>query len=211
MLLKGKEALSDAELIAILLGSGSRDESAVDLSKRILNQCQNLNELGRKSLDFFMSFKGVGEAKAITMAAALELGRRRQLSTVQARPRIRSSRAAYEVLGPVLADLPHEEFWIACLNRKNEVVSTHKISSGGIDSTIVDPKIVFSTALRHSATSIVLYHNHPSGAPQPSEKDLRLTKKLSLAGKHLDIGVLDHIIVGNGAYYSFLDEGDLER
>ncbi len=206
MLIKGREALSDAELVAILLGSGSRSESAVALAKRILEEAKNLDDLGRKPLDFLMSFKGIGEAKAITIAAALELGRRRQIAMPEKKVKIRSSQQAYDVLGPLLVDLPHEEFWIVCLNRANMVISKEKVSTGGVAGTVVDAKIVFALALRQSASSIIMYHNHPSGQIQPSHQDISLTKKLAAAGDLLDIKVQDHIIVGQEGYYSFIDE-----
>ena len=207
MLLKGKSSLSDAELIAILLGSGSRDESAVSLAKRILRDSATLDDLGRKSLDFLMSYKGIGEAKAITVAAALELGRRRQMTRGDQKVKITSSREAYKMLGPMLTDLSQEEFWILCLNNANQVISKDKISLGGVSSTLVDAKIVFAQALRQGASSIILFHNHPSGQLKPSQADIKLTEKLASAGKVMDIRVHDHLIIGHAGYYSFADEG----
>lgn len=207
MLLKGKSSLSDAELIAILLGSGSRDESAVSLAKRILKDSATLDDLGRKSLDFLMSYKGIGEAKAITVAAALELGRRRQMTKGDEKVKITSSQDAYKMLGPMLTDLSQEEFWILCLNNANQVISKDKISLGGVSSTLVDAKIVFAQALRQGASSIILFHNHPSGQLKPSQADIKLTEKLSSAGKVMDIRVQDHLIIGHAGYYSFIDEG----
>lgn len=208
LLLKGKGALSNAELLAILIGSGSKNESAVALSKRILSSVSSIDELGRKPLGFLMNFKGVGEAKAVSISAALELGRRRQLVKANKKRKVRSSQDAYDVLGPVLADLPHEEFWIVCLNRANLVLAKEKISVGGVHGTVVDAKVVFGYALQHSASSIILYHNHPSGEVRPSNQDLRLTKKLGEAGRVLDIKVQDHLIIGHhDRYFSFIDEG----
>lgn len=207
MLLKGKSSLSDAELIAILLGSGSRDESAVSLAKRILNDSSTLDELGRKPLDFLMSYKGIGEAKAISVAAALELGRRRQITKGDQKVKITRSRDAYNILGPILSDLSQEEFWIACLNNANQVISKDKISLGGVSTTLVDAKIVFAQALRQGASAIILFHNHPSGQLKPSQADIRLTEKLAAAGKVMDIRVQDHLIIGHRGYYSFMDEG----
>ncbi len=207
MLLKGKSSLSDAELVAILIGSGSREESAVSLAKRILSDSETLDDLGRKPLDFLMSYKGIGSAKAITIAAALELGRRRQLTRGDQKLKITSSKDAYDLLGPLLSDLKQEEFWIACLNNANQVINKEKISIGGISSTVVDAKIVFAQALRNGASSIILYHNHPSGQLKPSQADQRLTEKLVSAGQVLDIKVQDHLIIGHTGYFSFLDEG----
>jgi len=207
LLVKGRESLSNAELMAILLGTGSKEESAVGLSQRILKSCPNLDDLGRKSLDFFISYKGIGEAKAISIAAALELGRRRQLIEPKKKQKINTSRLAYDLLGPLLKDLPHEEFWIVCLNRANKLISKDRISIGGVHGTSVDAKVIFAQALRQSATSVVLFHNHPSGQIEPSKQDLVLTEKLVMAGKVLDIRVQDHIIVGHEEYFSFIDEG----
>lgn len=207
---KGKASLSDAELIAILIGSGSRKETAVALSKRILQAVENnLNDLGRCTIADLMKFKGIGEAKAISIVAALELGRRRQLSDVKERPQIKSSRDAYNVIAPILMDLVHEEFWILLLNRANRVMKRVKISSGGTSGTVVDSKVVFKAALEHTASSIILCHNHPSGNTQPSQADLDITKKLKSAGKTLDIAVLDHLIITDRGYFSFADEGKM--
>lgn len=210
LLHKGKAALSDAELLAILLGSGSKDESAVGLAQKILHSVgQNLNELGRRSIAELQTFKGVGPAKAIAIAAATELGRRRQMSRLADKPQISSSRSAFEAIAPTIVDLQYEEFWILNLNRANRVMSKTKISSGGVAGTVVDAKIVFRRALHAEASSIILCHNHPSGSLRPSEADLELTKKLVAAGKAVDITVLDHLIVSDQGYYSFADEGKL--
>lgn len=207
MLLKGKDALSPTELMAILIGSGTRSESAFSLAQRILAASGGLHELGGKPLEFFTRFKGMGSAKAVRVLAALELGRRRALTSPVKKAIISSSQDAYRLIGPVLADLGHEEFWIACLNRRNQHLSNIRVSSGGLSSTIVDPKIIFNKALAVSASSIILFHNHPSGNTRPSQEDLRLTEKLCKAGNLLDIKVLDHLIIAHEQYYSFTDEG----
>lgn len=207
---KGRSALSDAELIAILIGSGNRQESAVDLSKRILNSvADNLIQLARLSLDDLMQFKGVGEAKAISIATALELGKRRNLAEALERKSVRSSNDAYQVLQPHIGDLPHEEFWVLYLNNHNKLIRSVCISKGGITGTVVDVRQVFNLALREQATSLILGHNHPSGNTKPSQADLNLTRKFIEGGKTLDIAVLDHLIVTEKAYYSFRDEGDI--
>jgi DNA repair protein RadC len=207
MLLKGKSALSDAELIAILLGSGTREMTAVELARQLLARAgNNLIQLGQLSIEQLMQFKGIGEAKAITLAAALELGRRRQKADAHERFCIRSSSSAYELLAPLMADLPHEEFWVVCLNRKNDVLSYQKVTSGGITGTVVDPRMMFGAAFAEkSCTAIIMAHNHPSGAVQPSEADKKLTKKMVEAGDLLDISVIDHMIITDRGYYSFRD------
>lgn len=208
LLLKGKGALSDAELIAILIGSGTRELSAVDLSKIILQKASNnLNELAKLSLKDLMKIKGIGEAKAISIAAALELGRRRKDSEVVRRPKITSSKDAYEQIRSYLMDLPHEEFWILLLTRSNEVIRLVQISQGGISGTVADPKIIFKSALEHLASSMILVHNHPSGNLKPSEADKELTRRLVTSGKLLDIPILDHLIISELGYLSFADEG----
>jgi len=211
MLLKGAAIMTNAELVAILLGSGSREESAVQLARRILDEATSLEQIGKKPLKFFTNFKGIGTAKAITLMAALELGRRRQLPTAQAKQKVTSSSEAYRILGPVLRDLSHEECWIVCLNRANIVISKEKISTGGISGTIVDGKLVFSSALNHGASAIVLYHNHPSGEIRPSRQDIELTKNLVQAGNVMDILVHDHLIIGGNKYFSFRDEGLIDQ
>ncbi len=210
LLNKGRKALSDAELLAILIGSGSRNETAVALSQRILKSVNNnLHELGKKNISDLTQFKGIGEAKAITIAAATELGRRRQLANAAERPQIKGSRDAYNILAPILIDLPHEEFWIVLLNRSNRVIGKECISSGGVAGTVVDAKIIFKKALAGLASSIILFHNHPSGNLRPSQADLDITKKLKKAGEVMDISVLDHLIVSEKGYFSFVDEGVL--
>ncbi len=205
---KGKTALSDAELIAILIGSGNREESAVELSRRILAQADNkLKELGRMSVNRLMKYKGIGEAKAISIVAALELGRRRRGEEALKRSKITSSKSVFEILQPLLGDLNHEEFWILYLNNANKVLLKKQLSKGGITGTIVDVRITFREALEIGATSIILAHNHPSGTLKLSQPDIRLTKKLKNAGQSLDIKILDHLIITQNAYFSFADEG----
>lgn len=204
----GRQALSDAELIAILIGSGSPKESAVSLSQRILDSVgKNLNDLGKQSLAELMKFKGIGEAKAITIAAAMELGRRRQNSDLPERPEIRGSRDAYQILAPLLMDLPHEESWVLFLNKKNKVIGKSKLSIGGTDATVMDAKIVFRKALEGMAAAIIVAHNHPSGTLRPSQADIDLTKKLKAVGEAIGLPLLDHLIVTDAGYFSFLDEG----
>jgi DNA repair protein RadC len=208
LLAKGISSLSDSELIAIIIGSGTRDESAVQLSKRILGSVQhNLNELGKLSIDDLQKHKGIGEAKAIGIVAALELGRRRRLTESINRDKIASSHDVYQIFHPLLADLPHEEFWILLLNRSNKIVDRQKISQGGISGTVTDVRLMMKAALDKLASSIVLIHNHPSGNAKPSDADIAITQKVKESGKLMDITLLDHIIVTDGGYFSFADEG----
>ena len=210
LLAKGRSMLTDAELIAILFGSGSRNETAVDLAKRVLSsQENNLDALGKMSVRELMEFKGIGEAKAIGLIAALELGRRRKASSPQKRTRISGSQDVFDEVYPVMADLPHEEFWILLLNRANAVIGRNNLSKGGVSGTVVDAKMIFKMAIEKLASAIILAHNHPSGNLRPSQADISLTNKIRDAGNILDIPVLDHLIIGNGAYYSFKDEGIL--
>lgn len=205
---QGRRSLSEAELIAILIGSGSKNESAVELSKRILNaQSNDLNQLSKLSVPELSKFKGIGEAKAISIIAALELGRRRKEQTVTEKPRIGHSRDAFQILQPYFADLAHEEFWIILLNRANFVLSKHLISKGGQAGTIADPKIIFNLALLNQASGIMLAHNHPSGNLKPSQADIALTQKMIAGGRLLDLQVLDHLILTDQGYFSFADEG----
>ena len=207
---KGKASLSDAELIAILIGSGSRNESAVQLSKRILSSVDNnLNALGKLSLQQLMNFKGIGEAKAISIQASMELGRRRRAEEAIELQKITSSKSIFELMQPIIGELPHEEFWIIYLNNSNKVVSKSQLSKGGITGTLVDVRLVFKNAIEIGAIGIILVHNHPSGALQPSEADKQITRKLKLAGESLDIKILDHLIVTETNYFSFADEGIL--
>jgi DNA repair protein RadC len=208
LMLKGRQTLSDAELMAILISSGNAEESAVDLSKRILSDIQNnLNELSKMSVNDLMTYKGIGEAKAITIVAALELGRRRKESGTIKRDKIITSKDAVDIFQPLLGDNYHEEFWILFLNRANLVIGKERISSGGMAGTVVDPKMIFKAALDNKASSIILCHNHPSGNTKPSDADIRLTKNLVEAGKVIEISVLDHVIITQEAFFSFADEG----
>lgn len=210
LILKGKTALSDAELIAILIGSGSRNESAVELSKRILKSVDNnLNALGKLSIKQLMTFKGIGEAKAVTIAAAAELGRRRREEDTVDLKKVTSSKAVYEIMQPLIGELPHEEFWVLYLNNSNKVIYKSQLSKGGITGTIVDVRLAFKLALEHNATGMILVHNHPSGALQASEPDRQITKQMQQAGQSLSINILDHVIVTEKAYLSFADEGFL--
>ncbi|WP_439153025.1 RadC family protein [Winogradskyella sp.] len=204
---KGKAVLSDAELVAILIGSGSREESAVDLCKRILASVDhNLNALGKLSIKQLMEFKGIGEAKAITISAALELGRRRRYEDGLQLDKISSSRSVFDVMQPILGDLPHEEFWILYLNNSNKIIQKNQLSKGGITGTLVDVRLVLKNALEVGATALILCHNHPSGTLKPSNADKGITQKLKIAAQSLDIKVLDHLIITEKAYFSFADE-----
>lgn len=210
LMLKGKSALSDAELLAILIGSGSRNESAVELSKRILASVQNnLNILGKMSIQQLMKFKGIGEAKAISIMAAGELARRRRGEDFQELIKITSSRIIFEIMQPIIGELPHEEFWVLYLNNANKIIYKAQLSKGGITGTVVDVRLLLKTALEHNAVSFVLTHNHPSGKLAASEADIQITQKLKLAAKQLDMSVIDHIIVTENGYFSFADEGIL--
>ncbi|MBC8767574.1 DNA repair protein RadC [Arenibacter sp. BSSL-BM3] len=207
---KGKSHLSDAELIAILIGSGSRNESAVELSKRILASVHNnLNELGKLSIKQLMQFKGIGEAKAVSIAAALEIGRRRRGEEAQKITKISSSKNVFELLQPKMGELPHEEFWIVFLNNSNSVLQAGQLSKGGITGTLVDVRLVLKQALELGAVGLILAHNHPSGTLKPSEADKQITRKLKVASEALDIKVLDHIIITQKEYFSFADENIL--
>jgi DNA repair protein RadC len=207
-LLKGKSSLSDSELLAILIGSGSRNESAVQLCQRILASANNnLTQLGKLSIKQLTDFKGIGEAKAISIAAAMELGRRRRSEDATILDKITSSRSVFEIMQPIIGELPHEEFWILFLNNSNKVIQKAQISKGGITGTVVDTRIIFKTALECNATSLILTHNHPSGKLLASDADKDVTKKLKLAGQQLDILILDHIIITETGYYSFHDNG----
>jgi len=208
LMLKGKSTLSDAELLAILIGSGNRNESAVDLSKRILSSTDNnLNALGKLSLKQLMDFKGIGEAKAITIQAAMELGRRRRAEETIELKKITASKDVFAIMQPIIGELSHEEFWVLYLNNSNKVIHKSQLSKGGITGTVVDNRLIFKTALEQNATSIILTHNHPSGKLQPSDSDKQVTQKIKLAAQHLDISVLDHIIITETGFYSFQDEG----
>lgn len=204
----GRQNLSDAELIAILLGSGSRNESAVQLARRMLSENQNnINDLAKLSINDLRKYKGVGMAKAINIAAAFEIGRRRKDSTSAERSKITSSSIAYQILMKRLSDLPHEEFWVLLLNRANQVIREEYISKGGISGTVVDVRIICRSAIENNASGVVIAHNHPSGQVLPSEQDKNVTRKLKDALKLFDIALLDHLIIGDQRYYSFSDEG----
>jgi len=206
-LLKGKAALSDSELLAILIGSGSRNESAVQLCQRILASSENnLNILGKMSISQLLQFKGIGEAKAISIAAALELGRRRRAEEAFEFKKITSSRVIYEIMQPIIGELLHEEFWVLYLNNSNKVIYKAQLSKGGMLGTIVDIRMVFKIAFEQNATSIILTHNHPSGKLLASDSDLKLTKKIIAAGKTVEIDVLDHVIITENGYLSFQDD-----
>ncbi len=205
---KGRTILSDAELIAILIGSGSRNESAVELSKRILASVDNnLNALGKLSIKQLIQFKGIGEAKAISIAAAMELSRRRRGEEAVQLKKITSSASVFNIMQPIIGELPHEEFWIIYLNNANKIIQKQQLSKGGITGTLVDVRLVLKMALEVGATGIILTHNHPSGTLKPSTADKQLTKKLKTAGTSLDITVLDHVIITETAYFSFADNG----
>lgn len=208
LLSKGKRALSNAELIAILLGTGSKEYSAVELSKHILDDSGGkLKEISRLSVADLTKRKGIGPAKAIALIAALELGNRSGTEESRVRKKISCSRDVYLMFKPLLQDSSYEEFWILLLNRGNKILKSICISQGGLTGTVADPKKIFKTALEQYAASMILCHNHPSGNTKPSESDIRLTQKLKKAGSFLDLPVIDHIIVGEDSYFSFADEG----
>ena len=204
---KGKTVLSDAELLAILIGSGNREESAVDLCKRILASVDNnLNAVGKLTIKQLMSFKGIGEAKAISIVGALEIGRRRRLEDAISLDKITSSKTVFETMQPIVGELSHEEFWILYLNNSNKIIKKNQLSKGGITGTLVDVRLVLKTALEYGATSLILCHNHPSGALKPSQADKDITQKLKKGAQSLDIKVLDHLIITEQSYFSFADE-----
>jgi DNA repair protein RadC len=210
LLNKGKQSLSDAELIAILIGMGTREMSAVELAKLILQSTgNNLNELAKLGVKELMKFKGIGEAKAISIVSAMELARRRKDTDPLKKDRIRYSKEAYNILKPYMMDLDHEQFWMVCLNRNQEVVKIIQISTGGVTGTIADPKIIFKHAVEQLSSCIILSHNHPSGNLNPSEADIKLTKQLSEGARLLDMTLSDHIIFSNDGYFSFADQNML--
>lgn len=205
---KGRQVLSEAELIAILIGSGNRNETAVELSRRILADVgNNLNELGKLNVKELCKFKGIGDAKAISIVAALELGRRRKESEIVKHDKITTSADVFDIMKANMLDLPHEEFWLLILNRVNKVIKKELISRGGVAGTVVDNKIIFKTAVEHYASSIIICHNHPSGNLKPSEADVKITKSIKEAGKIMEIPLLDHVIITDTGFYSFADEG----
>lgn len=208
LLLKGTSALSDAELIAILIGSGTTKLSAVDVAKKVLAHVDNnLDGLAKLSIKDLMKAKGIGEAKAIAIVAALELGRRRKEQSPEEKPKMESSKIAFDLIKGDLMDLPHEEFWVLLLNRANRLIRKKRISEGGVSGTVADPKIIFKLAVEELASGVIVVHNHPSGNLKPSESDINLTKKLKEAGKLLEISLLDHLIIAQDRYFSFADEG----
>lgn len=206
--LKGRQSLTNAELMAILIGSGSIKESALELSRRILLYYKNdLNALGILGVTDFTKFSGIGPAKAITIIAALEFGRRRNLATAETKTQVKTSRDIFDTMYPLISDLPYEEFWVLHLNKGNRIIDKEKISLGGISGTVVDVKIILKSALLKLSSSLILIHNHPSGNLQPSEADISITKKLKTAATLVEINVLDHLIIGDKDYYSFADSG----
>ena len=207
-LLKGRSSLSDSELLAIIMGSGNRDETAVELARRILASVNNnWNQLSLLSVKDLMKFKGVGEVKAISIATALEIGRRRAGQEIPEKPVISSSKTAYEIFRNHLSDLRTEEFWAIFLNRSNKVIHFTQLTQGGINQSIVDVRVLFKTALDHFSTGIIIAHNHPSGSLQPSREDIEITKKIKIAGETLNIQLLDHLIITQNSYFSFSDDG----
>jgi DNA repair protein RadC len=210
LLSRGARHLSDAELLAILIGSGNQDETAVELSRRILTSTgNNLNDLARKGLGYLTTFNGIGEAKAVTILAAVELGKRRKDSEVFVKRKITCSRDAAQFLMPLLGDLNHEEFWIVLLDRGNKIIDHLIVSQGGISGTIIDVRIILKKALEKVASSLILCHNHPSGTMEASDADIKITRKMKQAAEMMDISVLDHIIIGQNNYLSMADEGIL--
>ncbi|WP_071147358.1 RadC family protein [Bacteroides ihuae] len=210
MMKKGADALSDAELFAILIGSGNTDETAVELMKRVLASCSNnLNELAKWDMHNFSSYKGFGPAKSITIMAALELGKRRKLQDTKERWQITCSTDVYNLLHPLMCDLPQEEFWILLLNQANKVIDKVRISAGGIDGTYADVRTILREALIQRATGLILIHNHPSGNPHPSIEDKRLTAQINQAAQTMNIRLSDHVIICDGKFYSFADEGEI--
>ena len=207
LMLKGKSALSDAELLAILIGSGSRNETAVGLCQRILKSVDNnLNSLGKLSITQLSAFKGIGEAKAISIIAALEIGRRRRMEDAAEVVKITSSKMVFEIMQPIIGELIHEEFWVIYLNSANKIITKSQISKGGLAGTVVDKRLIFKTAFENNAVAIILTHNHPSGKLEPSEDDKMITRTIKAAGKQLDIIVLDHIIITEQGHFSFADK-----
>jgi DNA repair protein RadC len=208
MLMKGKSALSDAELIAILLGSGTAQVSAVDVGKQVMRHAENkISALAKMNIHDLMKIKGIGEARAITIMAALELGRRRKEEGKEVRTAITSSQHAYDEMMPYMLDLRHEEFWILLLNRSNQIIKPIQVSSGGISGTVADIRIIFKFAIEHLASAIILVHNHPSGQLTPSQADKTITQQMKAAGKILELPILDHLIFSDHGFFSFADEG----
>lgn len=208
LLLKGHASLSNAELIALLIGSGTGSLSAVEVSKLVLQSAKNnLHDLAKMTVKDLMKNKGIGEAKAIAIVAAMELGRRRKEADIEEKPKIQGSQDAFELVKGDLIDLPHEEFWVLLLNRANRLIKKKRVSEGGVAGTIADPKIIYKLALEELASGIIIVHNHPSGNLSASQSDMTLTKKLKEAGKVLEIQLLDHLIIAGQKYFSFADDG----
>jgi DNA repair protein RadC len=208
LLKSGVQSLSNAELLALLIGSGTRENNAVDLARNILSTVRNnLYDLGKLTTEELVKIRGIGLARAITLQAALELGTRRNSSYGQEKILISNSESAYELLYPIIGELDHEEFWIIILNRAHRVLNTEKISQGGLTGTVIDTRMILKHALDKRATSIIISHNHPSGNKTPSEADIQITKKIRSAAEIMDIMVLDHVIVAGKTYFSFADEG----
>jgi DNA repair protein RadC len=206
--IKGLQSVSDAELLAIIIGSGTRETSAVELARHILLEAGNsLGNLGKKSVADLTKIKGIGKAKAINIVAAMELGRRRKMAETTDLFQVSSSKDIYEYISPVISDLSYEEFWVIYLNRANKIMERYKLSQGGISGTVTDIRLILKRALELLATSLIICHNHPSGNINPSEQDKQITDKLKTASAQMDIKLLDHIIVSDKMYFSFCDEG----
>lgn len=207
---KGVESLCNAELLAILIGSGTKNKTALELGRQLLfSASNNLVELGKMKLEDLIKVKGVGEAKAISLLAAIELGRRSRFAEPLEKARITSSRDSFQIFQPILGDLPHEEFWVMLLNRSNRLIDNVRISKGGISGTVIDAKLILNTAITRLASAIIICHNHPSGNRNPSEADIRITQKIKSAANTMDVSLLDHLIIADRGYYSFSDEGIL--
>lgn len=208
LMIKGTSSLSDAELLAILINSGTKKKSAVDLGRELLGMVNNnLNSLGKLTISDLRNIHGIGPARAVVIAAALELGRRRKLAEVPDVPQIKCSKDVADIFQPLLSDLPHEEFWILFLNRSNKVINRIKISQGGVSGTVTDVRMIMKKAIELLASGIIVCHNHPSGNLNPSESDTKITQKIKEAGNLMDIQLLDHLIVSEKSYYSFADNG----
>ncbi len=207
-LLKGKSALSDSELLAIILGSGNNEDSAVELARKILSSVDyNWQKLSKLSIKDLMKFKGIGEAKAISVAAALEIGRRKAAQEIPEKEKVTSVNDLYKIFSQYLSDLQTEEFWAIFLDQKNHVIYKTQISKGGISGTLVDVRVIFRIAIEHFATSVVVAHNHPTGNLTPSQPDISITRRIKEAGDLLDIKLLDHLIIGENSFFSFSEQG----
>jgi DNA repair protein RadC len=208
MLYRGMAALSDAELLAILIRSGNREDTAVELSRKILSDVKNnLHELSKKNFEELSKYKGIGEAKAISILAAMELGRRRNQSTALELDKITCSNDVANFLRPLMGDQDHEVFWVLFLNRQNKITEKHQISEGGITGTVIDVRRILKMALEKTATSLIIAHNHPSGNLDPSESDRKITRQLKESGALMEVPLLDHLIITQSGYFSFADEG----